>query len=112
LAEASPELRALYEELCDFTEHLGDEVQRKELKLYTAFKRIKNFACILVAPQIKDPRLLLFLKLPGDQAEENSFSRDVTNIGHWATGDLEVNVRRIEDLDKAKALILKSYENN
>lgn len=112
LASASPELRTLFDELCDYIEHLGDEEQRKDLKLYTAFKRIKNFASIVIMPGQKDPRLLVFLKLAGSMAENNEFSRDMTHIGHWGTGDLEVNVRSVADLDKAKALINASYEGS
>lgn len=111
LTEASPALIALFDELSSYTLQLGDEVQRKDLKLYTAFKRIKNFLSVVLMPQ-KDARLLLFLKLPGERAEENSFSRNVTNIGHWGTGNLEVAVRNLEDLEKAKALILESYSLN
>lgn len=111
LAEASPALVSLFEELCSYTMQLGDEVQRKDLKLYTAFKRIKNFLSVVMMPQ-KDPRLLIYLKLPGEMAEENSFSRDVSDIGHWGTGNLEVSVRNIDDLEKAKSLISESYERS
>ncbi len=110
LVDASAELRALFDELCDFTEQLGDEVQRKELKLYTAFKRIKNFVSIVVLPVQKDPRLLVYLKLPAEQAKDDGFSRDVRKIGHWGTGDFELNVRSATELDQVKALITKSYE--
>jgi len=113
LAEASPELINLYDKICDFAIGLGDEVQRKEVKLYTAFKRIKNFLCIVVLPQNKDPRLQVYLKLdPAEIGTEEPFSRDVTNIGHWATGNLELNVRSEADLEKSFALILKSYQAN
>ena len=111
LQEASPELVALYEDLCTYIEQLGDEVQRKELKLYTAFKRIKNFASVLVLPQNKDPRIQVFLKLPGETTDDR-FTRDVSKIGHWGTGDLEVNVRTADELEKAKVLVLKSYERS
>jgi predicted transport protein len=111
LAEASPELVALYETACSFIEQLGDEVQRKELKLYTAFKRIRNFTSIVVQPG-KDPRLQCYLNLPGELGEGNAFSRDVTNIGHWATGNLEVNVRNEEDWRRALPLIERAYEES
>jgi len=62
LAEASTSLLDLYESACQYVEQLGDEVQRKELKLYTAFKRIRNFVSIVVQPG-KDPRLQMYLKL-------------------------------------------------
>ncbi|MBV1930985.1 MAG: DUF91 domain-containing protein, partial [Porticoccaceae bacterium] len=112
LADASPELVALFEALCDFAEQLGDEVQRKDLKLYTAFKRIKNFASVVIMTGKKDPKLQVYLKLPGDMAEGNDFSRDVGGIGHWGTGDFEVNVRTVADLIKTKELVVQSYERS
>ncbi|MEH6813929.1 MAG: DUF5655 domain-containing protein [Motiliproteus sp.] len=113
LASASPELLNLYNQVCDYASGLGDEVQRKEVKLYTAFKRIKNFVCIVALPQIKDPRLILYLKLnPADFTLELPYSRDVTDIGHWATGNLELNLRNESELEKTLALILKSYQAN
>lgn len=112
LAAASTELIALFEELCSYTDQLGDEVQRKDLKLYTAFKRIKNFVSFVVMPSKKDPKLQIYLKLAGSMAEANEFSRDVTSIGHWGTGDLELNVRSLADLEKTKALISLSYEGS
>ena len=112
LAEASPELAALFDELCDFTEHLGDEVQRKDLKLYTAFKRIKNFVSIVIVPGKKDPKLQVYLKLPGETAEDNTFSRNVRKIGHWGTGDFEANVRTVADLGRVKELVVQSYERS
>lgn len=111
LAEASAELIELYNTACSYIDQLGDEVQRKELKLYTAFKRIRNFAAIVVLPG-GDPRLQMYLKLPGRLEEGLPFSRDVTNIGHWATGDLELNIRSLEDWEKAKLLIDKAYRES
>lgn len=110
LADASDELTALFNELCDFTERLGDEVQRKDLKLYTAFKRIRNFVSIVVVPAKKDPRLLVYLKLAGGQATDDGFSRDVSKVGHWGTGDLELSVRSVGELERVKTLIAQSYE--
>ena len=108
LAEAPATLVDLFENTCAYIDQLGDEVQRKDLKLYTAFKRIRNFATIVVQPG-KDPRLQLYLKLPGELSEENSFSRNVTDIGHWGTGNLEINIRTPDDWEKARPLVEKSY---
>ena len=112
LASAPSGLKDLYDELCQFTEQLGDEVQRKELKLYTAFKRIKNFASLLVVHGNNDPRLILYLKLPGEQAEQYDNARDVREIGHWGTGDFELTVRTPAELLLAKELIIQSYERS
>ncbi len=110
LAEASPELIKLFQTLCSFSEQLGVEVQRKELKLYTVFKRIRNFMSVVVMPGKNDPKLLVYLKLPGESANKDGFTRNVTNIGHWGTGDFEVTIRNQSDWLKAKDLILQSYE--
>jgi predicted transport protein len=79
--------------------------------VYIAFRRIKNFACVEVHPQSK--KLLLYLKVdPGSAALEAGFTRDVRNIGHFGTGDLEVTVTSLEDLERAKPLVVSSYESS
>ncbi len=86
---------------------LGDDVQRKELKLYVAYKRLKNFATVV--PQ--KSRLLLYLHLNPDQLERMPQNgRDVRQQGHWGTGDLELSLTTQTDLDNAKPMILMSYE--
>jgi predicted transport protein len=111
LLKTTPELLSLYNDACNYIDQLGDEVQRKDLLQYTAFKRIKNFACIVILPG-KDPKLQITLKLPGELGEENAFSRNVSNIGSWGTGDLEVNVRTPEDWEKARPLVERAYQES
>jgi len=38
--------------------------------------------------------------------------RDVSGIGHWGTGDLEVNLRNVSELERVKELIALSYERS
>lgn len=58
-------------------------------------------------------QLQLYLKLNPDSVELiEDFSRDVRAIGHWGTGDLELSLRTQSDLEKAKALIERSYQEN
>lgn len=106
LEHAQPEIRALYEALSSQLLALGDDVQEKHLKLYVAFRRLKNFACVI---PYKD-KLLVMLKLnPDTVALEAGFSRDVRNIGTWGTGDLELCLRTMADFERAKPLIERSY---
>ena len=106
LEHAQPEIRALYEALSSQLLALGDDVQEKHLKLYVAFRRLKNFACVI---PYKD-KLLVMLKLdPDTVALEAGFSRDVRNIGTWGTGDLELCLRTMVDFERAKPLIERSY---
>jgi predicted transport protein len=107
LEEIDPEMLNLFESLQAFLLALGDDVSEKQLKLYMTYRRIKNFACVV----IQRKTLLVYLKLNPDTVElESGFSRDMREIGHWGTGDLEITLRSHEDLHKAEALLVRSYE--
>lgn len=106
---ATPEIRELHAQTTAYLMALGDDVQEKPLKLYTAFRRLKNFACVIPYPN----RLLVMLKLdPTTVNLEEGFSRDMREIGHWGTGDLELYLKTLADLDRAKPLIDRSYAAN
>ena len=86
---------------------LGDDVQRKDSKLYIAFKRIRNFTTV----EVYKDKLLLHVHLNPDEVDLiEGFTRDVRNIGHWGTGDLEVWVRNKLDLERAKPLIKRAHD--
>jgi len=111
LESASRELTDLYYAMRDHMMTLGDDVQEKTLKFYIAYKRIKNFACVEVHPQSQ--KLYVYVKLNPDEVNlEEDFTRDVRNVGHYGTGDLEITIRNKEDLAKAEPLILRSYEGS
>lgn len=111
LEQAPSSLQDLYYELDAFILALGDDVQKKTLKLYFAYKQIKNFACIEVHPQ--SHHLLVFVKVNPDTVElEEGFTRDVRDIGHFGTGDLELRIDSHDDLEKAKSFIVASYETS
>jgi predicted transport protein len=83
----------------------------KELKNYVAFKRIKNFACVEVYPQTKV--VAVYLKVdPKAVTLEEGFTRDVSKIGHFSTGDLQVSLRSMEDFARAQRLFVRSYEGS
>lgn len=109
LAQARPELQGLYEEVKVYLLALGDDVQVKVLKFYFAFKRIKNFACVEVHPG--SGKLLVYIKVdPATITLQKGFTRDVTSTGHFGTGDLEITLGTMADFEKAKPLLMKSYE--
>jgi len=111
LEVSDTDLRDRYESIRAFIEALGDDVQINVLKLYVAFKRIKNFACVEIHPMSK--HILVFVKVNPELIKlEPGFTRDVRNIGHFGTGDLEITIRSDEDFARAKELIVKSYEAN
>ncbi|MGE6720557.1 DUF5655 domain-containing protein [Peribacillus frigoritolerans] len=109
LEQANTQLTDRFETVKAYMLALGDDVQVKILKHYIAFKRIKNFACVEIHPQTG--KLLLYLKVnPQSITLENGFTRDVSNIGHYGTGDLEVVIASDEDIEKAKHFINMSYD--
>lgn len=109
LSDADTELTDLYEALKAFLTALGDDVQVKVLDNYIAFRRLKNFACVEIKPQIR--HLKVFLKVdPQSLTLEPGFTRDVRNIGHFGTGDLEVVITDLETFEKAKPLMERSYD--
>ena len=103
-------LQDLYEALRAHLLALGDDVQEKTLKFYVAFKRLRNFACVEVHPSKAAVRVYLKVEPAAIKPEQEDISRDVRNIGHYGTGDLELTLRTLEDLERAKPLLLMSYE--
>ncbi|WP_417783989.1 DUF5655 domain-containing protein [Terasakiella pusilla] len=109
LESASQSLRDRFEGLKDFLLGLGDDVQVKTLKNYVAFSRIKNFACVEVRNNLDC--VLIHIKVdPSTIDLEEGFTRDVSNKGHFGTGNLEIRLKDWPDLEKAKPLLEQSYE--
>jgi predicted transport protein len=108
---ASEELMNLYQVLEDYLNTLGDDIQKKELKYYHAFSRIKNFVCTEIRTRKKE--IFIFLKVDYNSIENPTKNmRDVSNIGHYGTGDTEIIIKSIEDLEAIKHLIEESYNNS
>jgi predicted transport protein len=107
LLDMPPAMGMLFESLENHLVSLGDDVQRKDLKLYVAFKRLRNFVTVC----FQQNQFRVFLNLdPKKLTLVDGFTRDVTNIGHWGTGNLEVSLKNLTDLEKVKPLLLQAYE--
>lgn len=105
---APAKFKDIYDELKDYALNLGDDVSENTLKLYSAFKKIKNFSTI----EIYQSRILLNVKLNPDDFPLNENLRDIRNIGHWGVGDMQLIIKSEKDLGLAKELIQKAYEAN
>ena len=111
LEQADKKLQDLYGALEAFLLALGDDVQKKTLQYYIAFKRIKNFATVEI--HTKTNKLLVCVKCDPDKVDlkaNKGFLRDVRKIGHLGTGDLEISISSFDSLEKAKAYLIQSYE--
>ncbi|MFB7325160.1 DUF5655 domain-containing protein [Streptomyces sp. NPDC056190] len=86
---------------------LGDGVTRVQRKQYAAYQRLRNFACVCPPQQTK---LLVYLKADPKSVDlVPGFTRDVTEVGHHGTGDLELQLRTERDLERAQDLFRLSY---
>lgn len=76
-------------------------------KFYVAYKISQNILCMVVQKQA----VVLYLKLDPKQASgPTGISRDMPEIGHFGTGDLEITLKSASDLDAAKPYIKQAYE--
>ena len=109
LQNTSEELKVLYETIRNYILSLGDDITENHLKLYTAFKKIKNVICI----EVQRTKIILRLNLDVNTIQfENGFSRDTTNIGHFGTGEVEITITNSETWNKAKPFVDRAYNEN
>jgi predicted transport protein len=108
--QAPQDLQDLFTTVADYCESLGPDVSKKTLKHWVSFRRMKSFASINIYPS--SGQVMLFLKLDPDTVElKDGFTRDVRNIGHLGTGDLEVRVSDPTQLEEVYTMILLAYDN-
>jgi len=106
LESANKEIADFAQELDEYILNLGDDIQKKELKNYWAYKTIKNLVCLV----INNEKLKLYLSIDyKDIKNPKDNVKDVSDIGHLGTGNTGVNIRNKEDLEYAKELINKVY---
>ena len=104
---ASGPLRPLFEAFSRQVLALDPVVTEEFLKLYVAFKAETNF--VDVVPQAKRLRLSLNLKFP-EISDPRGICKDVTNLGRWGNGDVEVGLESIDELPYVMGLVRQSFE--
>lgn len=82
-------------------------VTEEFLKLYVAYKAEANF--VDVVPQKSRLRLSLNMKFH-EVHDPRGMCRDVTNLGRWGNGDVEVALSRAEDLPYVMGLVRQAFE--
>lgn len=107
--EAGEKNQNLFYSVRDYILSLGDDVSENQLKLYVAFKKVRNIICA----EVYQSNVCLHLRLNPDTVElVQGFIEDVRNKGHWGTGDLRICLKSVEDFEKAKPLIDRAYNEN
>jgi len=86
---------------------LDPNITQEVLKLYIAYKAETNFVDIV--PQAK--RLRLSLNMPFPELDDpKGLTKNVTGIGRWGNGDVELGVTSLEEVPYAIGLIRQSLE--
>ena len=107
--EGKPEvIREIAIAVQEFVLGLDEAIEERPKKLYVAYRTTQNIVCM----ELQNKRVTLFLKLDPDKvAKQAGFVRDVRNIGHFGTGDVEVTLQSLSDLERARPLIQQAYES-
>jgi len=100
-------MRKLWELLRNEILALDPCVNEEFLKLYIAYKAETNF--VDVVPQVSRLRLSLNMPFP-DLYDPRGVSLDVTNVGRWGNGSVEVGLASPADLPYVMSLIRQAFE--
>jgi uncharacterized protein with ParB-like and HNH nuclease domain/predicted transport protein len=106
LAERRP-MRAVFDAFRKQVVALDATVTEEFLKLYVAYKAETNF--VDVVPQAKRLRLSLNLNFH-EVHDPNGRCRDVTNLGRWGNGDVEVGIESLDELPYVMGLVRQAFE--
>lgn len=85
-------------------------VQTKYLKWYVRYSHGKNTFCCV---HLQKSGLRVWLKLSySDLESPPEYVRDVSRIGHWGVGDVELAIDSLDRAQDAKVFIRQSFEQN
>ena len=106
LADGSP-MRPLYEVFRKQVLALDPCVSEEFLKVYVAYKAETNF--VDVVPQAKQLRLSLNMAFH-ELHDPKRLGKDITNLGRWGNGDVEVGLNELDELPYVMGLVRQAYE--
>ena len=101
------EIVQLYREIDRFCLSLSPGDVQKKYRAMSVNYSLENriFCCV----RLQRNGLRVWLKLKYDRLPDTpSFARDVTNVGHYGSGDLELSISNIAQFPQTKALIRQS----
>ena len=103
------EMREVFEQLRKRILNLDSSVREEYKKLYIAYKTTTNFVDIV--PQVKRLRLSLNMKF-SEIEDQKGLCKDITELGRWGNGDVEVGISSIEQIDDVMDLVRQSFERH
>lgn len=101
------EILELYKSLKKRILNIDSSVKEEIKKLYIAFKSSTNF--VDIEPQKSRLRLMLNMKF--DEINDPlNLAKDVTGLGRWGNGDVEVGISNINEIDDVMDLIQQAFD--
>jgi len=101
-------IRNLFDEFRRAVLSLDPCINEEFLKLYVAYKAETNFVDVI--PQVK--RLRLYLNMPfSEVVDPKGICRDVTGLGRWGNGDVEVALATQAELPYVMGLVRQAFES-
>jgi predicted transport protein len=99
---ANDEIKELYEKFRAGIINLDSDIEIKPQKFYIAFKKNNNIACL----ELQKNQLKIFIGIKkGVLNDGKNIAKDVSNIGHYGTGDYQIIVKDDEQLEYILSLI-------
>ncbi len=102
-----PAMHEVFEALRREVLALDPCVTEEFLKLYVAYKAETNF--VDVVPQAKKLRLSLNMHFH-EVNDPRKICKDVTGLGRWGNGDVEIALSSLEDLPYVMGLVRQAFE--
>ena len=107
LSNTSYESRMAYEVLKKNILTLGD-ITIDPKKNYITFKLNGKNVCAAI---VQTSKIIVIINMPIKKLNDpENLARDISNIGHWSTGDYEFHLVDLEKMDYLMTLLKQSYE--
>ena len=103
----TPGMRPVFEAFRKEVLALDACVSESFMKLYVAYKAETNF--VDVVPQAQRLRLSINMTF-AEINDPKGLCRDVTGLGRWGNGDVEVILKSLDELSYVMGLVRQSYE--
>lgn len=98
--------KTLFDVLDRRIQNLSPNVKREFKKLYVAYKLDTNFVDIV----FQKSRLRISLNMKFSEViDPHGICRDITGLGRWGNGDVEVRMEHTSDVDQIMDLIVQAY---
>lgn len=107
--EMREEIEQKYNELDERIMQLDENIQRVYTKYYVAYKfEYSNFVEIVIYKW----SLNVLLDIPFDDIiDDREICTDISNVGSWGTGNVQIKIKSDTDIDYVVELIKQSLEN-